>query len=363
MLISINSINKINKIIAAFISAVLLLAGCASALDNSAAKRELNITLLVDNLGDMSYNDGIVRELRLAEERYRENGTVDLSLSVFEMETGTGKEQTEVSSAFSGDSELIIIANQIALPILEPATAYHPDKKFILIDAEAAGDNIYSAFFKPNEAAYLCGALAAEMSETGTIGIIIGMEITALHDFAVGYIQGAKKVDPDIKVIISAVGNFYDAEIGYELAEYQFEQNVDVTFAAAGGAGLGSIKAASDYGRYIIGVDVDQTEQVEPELKGAILTSCLKNFDMMIASLLDSYINGSLEFGQSGRLGLEEGAVGIARNQYYLDNVPQAVRDEIDGLQAKISSGEIHERTAYEMTQNEINELYNSVRP
>ena len=347
----------------AVVTVIMLPAGCRPAPPDPATMREMKITVLVDNLGDLSYNDGIVREMRQAGERYRESGALDLSVNVFEMQTGTGNEKTELESAFGADSELIIIANQIGLPILEPAAAYYPEKRFILFDMEATGPNIYSALFKPNEAAYLCGALAAKMSGAGMIGIVIGMEIPALHDFCVGYILGAQAVDSDCKVMVSAVGNFYDADMGYEAAAKQFERGADVCFSAAGGAGLGCIKAASDFGRFAIGVDIDQTEQVEAELKNVILTSCLKNFDVLVAAMLDNYVAGTIKFGESGRYGLREGAVGIARNQYYTRMVPQNIRDEIDALEAKVSVGEAGVRSAFEMTQAEIDELFKSVRP
>ena len=354
----------VKKMLVVFMTAVLL-AGCKRAPVSVSPDvvRDVRITVIVDVLGDLSYNDGIVRELHLAEERYRESEKINLFVNAFEMQAGTGNEKDRVDLAFKEVSDLTIIANQIAIPILEPAVAYYPERDFILIDAEATGSNIYAAIFKPNEAAFLCGALAAKMSETGVIGIVIGMDIPPLHDFAVGYISGALEAVPDCKVIISTVGNFFDASIGYELAARQFERGSDVCFGVAGGAGLGCIKAAGDFGRYVIGVDIDQTEQVEPELRNVILTSCLKKFDTLIAVLLDRYIDGTLNFGESGRFGLKEGAVGIARNQYYRNLVPQSIRSEIDDLEEKVSSGAIRVRSAYEMTHAQIDELFRSVRP
>ncbi|MCL2030612.1 MAG: BMP family ABC transporter substrate-binding protein [Oscillospiraceae bacterium] len=348
--------------LACFLAAALLTA-CAGAPETAKPRREVKVTVLVDNLGDHSYNDGIVQGLRRSEERYGGSEEFDLSVNVFTMRAGSGSEQAEVERAFQEDSELLFIGNQIAIPILEPAAAYFPEKSFVLIDMEATGLNIYSAMFKPNEAAYLCGALAAKMSETGLIGIVIGMDLPALDDFCVGYIAGALAADPGVRVFLSVVGNFYDADAGYALAAEQFERGADVVFSAAGGAGLGCIQAASDLGFYAIGVDVDQTEQVEPDIRDAILTSCLKNFDALVSVTLDSYLAGTLTFGESGRFGLKDGAVGIARNAYYLSNVPQSIRDGIDELEEQVRAGDIRVRSAFEMTRGEIDELYRSARP
>ena len=345
------------------ILAAIVLAGCGAKTGPQATVRDVKVTVIVEILGDLSYNDGIVGELRNAEDRYRGSTDINLVINVYEMHSAPGEEGTEIEAALKEEGELVIIANQIALPVLEPAAAYHPDKKFILIDTEATGSNIYSAMFRPNEAAYLCGALAASISETGVVGVVIGIDAPALHDFCVGYVQGVHAVDPDCKVIISTVGSFTDEDMGYALAAAQFERNADVCFSVAGGAGLGCIKAAYDHDCYAIGVDIDQTEQVEPELRDTIITSCLKNFDFMIAAVLDDYLGGNLRFGESGHFGLKENAVGIARNSYYHDMVPQTVKEAIDELEESVMSGDIRVRSAYEMTRYEIDELFKSAKP
>ena len=149
----------------------------------------------------------------------------------------------------------------------------------------------------------------------------------------------------------------------YELAAEQFERGADVVFGAAGFAGLGCIQAARDHGRYVVGVDLDQTEYAAPRLRDFILTSCLKNFEMLVSAVFKNYMDGTLEFGKTGRLGLKEGAVGIARwNRFYLSIAPKDVRDRIDDLEEKIINGSIHAQSAFDMTQEEIEELLGSVK-
>ena len=347
----------------AFLLLAALLYGCSAEQQEPEPRREVKVTVLVGNRDDSSYNEGIVRWVRQAEERYLGATDVDLIMDIAGLVVGSGNEHPEVERVLRGDSELMLIVDQIAIPVLEPAAAYFPDKNFILIDMEATGRNVYSALFKPNEAAFLCGALAAKMSETGVIGIVIGMDVLGLQDFSVGFILGALEADPDCKVIVSVAGSFSDTEKGYSAAADQFERGADVCFGAAGGASIGCIRAASDYGRYAIGVDIDQTEIVAPELRASILTSCMKFFDVLVTDTLDSYLDGTLIFGVSGRFGIKEGAVGIARNEYYMNTVPKDIQDEIDALEEQIRTGAIRVRSAYEMTYAEIDALYKSVRP
>ena len=352
------------KGIAAVLLTAALLAGCGSSgADISGAARTVNVAVIVDRLGDMAYNDGIVNGLFAAEERYRGIPGIELTVNVFSAHDSTRNEREELEAALRGDSEIIFIPNQNTLPMLEPAAANYPDKNFVFIDVETTGLNIYSAIFKPNEAAYLCGYLAAKMTKTGIIGVVIGVDALSLHDFCVGYIIGALAADPDCKVTISVVGDFYDTETAYKQSAAQFERGVDVIFNVAGSAGLGIVQAASDFGRYAIGVDIDQAAYMPPELAEAILTSCLKNFDVLAALTLDKYLAGELEFGKTGWYGLKEGAVGIAKNQNYMDMVPREITSEIDEQEVLVRNGVINVPSAYRMTAAEIEELFRSVRP
>ena len=78
------------------------------------------------------------------------------------------------------------------------------------------------------------------------IGFVGGGQNTAIEDFLVGYIEGAKAVDPEIKVLISYIGSFNDAAKGKELAMAQIDQGADVVFAVAGGAGLGVLSGCAE---------------------------------------------------------------------------------------------------------------------
>jgi len=343
--------------------ALLLFISCGQNEDAPDTVRDVNILMLANMLGDMGYNDGIVWELRAVEERFRAEPYVNMSVSVYEVTVGSGDERERIEQAFQNDSDLVFAINHATLPFLEPAAAFFPDKRFVLLDMEAIGPNIMSALFKPNEAAFLCGALAALMSETGVIGIVLGADIPVLHDFAVGFIDGAVMVRPDIQVIVSITGNFGDAALAYEIAVGQFERGVDVIFGATGGASHGVIQAAANHGHYVIGVDLDQTRHVSPELARSIITSCLKNFDVLIPLLIDEFLDGSLTFGNTRRFGIQDGAVGIARNEIYFDLVPPSIQLEIDALEAKLVSGEIQVRSALEMTRAQVDALFDSVRP
>ena len=69
------------------------------------------------------------------------------------------------------------------------------------------------------------------------IGFLGGMENSIIKDFLVGYIQGAKDIDPEIQVAIAYVGNFYDSASGKDMALAQYQNGADVGFNVAGRRG------------------------------------------------------------------------------------------------------------------------------
>jgi basic membrane protein A and related proteins len=72
---------------------------------------------------------------------------------------------------------------------------------------------------------YLVGMMAGYASKTGTVGFVGGMDIPLIRKFGCGYAQGAKAVNPDIKVIANMTGTtpaaWNDPVKGGELARSQ----------------------------------------------------------------------------------------------------------------------------------------------
>jgi basic membrane protein A len=264
-------------------------------------------------------------------------------------------------------------------PIEEVAPNY-PDKTYILFDTavsydEVEGlDNVYSILYKQNEAGFLAGVLAAQMT-TATdvdninpdkkIGLLGAMDIPVINDFLVGYIEGAKYIDEEIKVDISYIDSFSDAAKAKELAIIQYDtKGVDIGFNVAGRAGLGQIEAAYEKNTYAIGVDSDQALLFEdkPEKANKIASSALKRVDKSLLRALDMYFEGNIPTGKKESIGLEEGAIGLSKNKYYEEIVPKEIKDKVLEIEGKIGSGEIKVNSAFGLSSEEIGQLKESVK-
>ena len=66
--------------------------------------------------------------------------------------------------------------------------------------------NVASLVFREHEGSYLVGMIAAAKSKTGVLGFVGGMDIPLIHKFETGYEEGARSVNPNIKVLDNYVG-------------------------------------------------------------------------------------------------------------------------------------------------------------
>lgn len=287
-------------------------------------------------LGDMSFNDMAYGGLRKAQQ---EDGF--RLLIVEALETGRTTQQ-ELDRAIA-QSDLLVMLGAQHTELTKKAAKAHPDKKFILFEAVLEGyDNVRSVVFRQDEGAFLAGALAALVSETGRIGFLGATRIGPLEDFLQGYRMGATEARPGVDVVVQWVtppqdySGFSNPEKGFDMAMAMYADDVDVIFAVAGLTGNGVIAAARKAGHYAIGVDSDQDDMA----KGFVLTSMVKRLDNAAYLELKRVGRGIFEPGVA-LYGLAQQGVGLTEMKYTRDQIdPEALR-KVDELRQKILSGDI----------------------
>ncbi len=254
-----------------------------------------------------------------------------------EMQAAAQRVQFARRLAESGSNPVVVMGFQNA-PTLEEVAPDYPDTSFVLIDAVVDLPNVRSVVFAEHEGSYLVGMLAAMANETGTISFVGGMEIPLIANFACGYAQGAKAVNPDINVIVNYTGDtpaaWNDPVRGGEIARAQISQGSDVIFAAAGGTGLGVLQAAADAEVFSIGVDSNQN-YLHP---GSVLTSMLKLVDQAV---YDAFTEGpGLETGVV-TMDLAAGGVGYALDEHNADLISDQMQEAVEAAKASIVAGEV----------------------
>jgi basic membrane protein A len=332
---------------------LLGLAACKKKEDTEAKGEEkVRVVLYVNGtLGDKSFFDSAHRGVIKAAEEF---GFVTKTIE------GTYEQanwEPDITQLAEGQWDIVIAGTWQTVEYLEKLAPEHPEKVFITYDtavdySKEGMDNVYSILYAQNEGSFLVGALAALVSTSDMpkanpqkiIGFLGGMDIPVINDFKVGYVQGAKYIDPDVEVLVSYAGLFNDPGKGKELVLAQYEQGADIAFNVAGETGIGLLDAAKDKDRYAIGVDSDQYflyKETDPGKSANIVTSMMKNVDESIYRALKMYREGNLPVGQAETLGIAEGGVGVADNENYRKLIPEQFREKIKELEEKIVSGEI----------------------
>jgi basic membrane protein A len=231
---------------------------------------------------------------------------------------------------------------------VESVARDYPNLNFAIVDGVIDLPNVASMIFKEHEGSYLVGMLAAITSKSGTIGFLGGMDIPLIHKFEVGYEEGARSVNRDVRIIPNYIGvtgaAWNDPVKGKELARTQIEKGADVIFTAAGNSGLGAFDAVEQYGKddhgraraFVIGVDSNQN-WVKP---GYVLTSMVKRVDNAVYQTVRDRVERR-PLGGIHVYGLDNDGVGYAADQYNKDLLTPTAIQALDEAKRKIVSGQI----------------------
>ena len=339
---------KMKKFLRVLLVALLVfgLVACGSKKDDAPTdgdKEVVRVALLLPFVGDQSYFDVTANGLELLREAYGDA----IEVKLIEMgEDQAGWEPANRQAAEDG-YDIIISGNWQYEGAMLAVAADYPDIKFLNFDYSSAEanslDNVYAITYAAHEIGYLAGVVAAVKSESGIIGGIGGMDNDGIRQFMAGYMQGAYDVNPDIKVIISYIGSFTDANTAKEITLNMIAEGADVVWGCAGGAGNGVIAAAAESdGVWAIGVDTDQYVAMsnQPELAEVILTSGLKKCDQGILDSVKMMIEGTAPYGTQKVLTYADNGVGLAENDHYLANMTDEELAIVKEYADKVLSGE-----------------------
>ena len=314
---------------------LIMAAVAACAIAAPAAADDFKPAVVFDTGGkfDKSFNEAAYNG---AEKFKKETG---INYAEFEVTNESQREQSLRKLAQRGAT--VIVATGFAqAPALKTVAAEFPNVKFVIIDDVVDLPNVSSIVFKEHEGSFLVGVLAAMASKTGKVGFVGGMDIPLIRKFACGYVQGAKHAKKDAEVFQNMTGTtaaaWTDPVKGGELAKSQIDRGADVVYHAAGGTGVGVLRAAADAGKLGIGVDSNQNGL----FPGKVLTSMLKRVDTATYNTFKQAKDNTWKAGVSV-LGLAEDGVGFAMDDNNKSLVTPEMKAAADKAAADIKSGAI----------------------
>jgi basic membrane protein A len=173
------------------------------------------------------------------------------------------------------------------------------------------------------------------------------MDIGLIHRFKEGYEEGARAVNPNIRVIPNYVGvtdaAWNNPGKGKEIALAQISKGADVIFTAAGNSGLGAFDAVEQQGmqngratHFVIGVDSNQN-MVKP---GFVLTSMVKRVDNAVYDIISDIVKGQFKAGTHIN-GLDKDGVAYAMDANNKGLISDEAIKEAEEARQKIIKGEI----------------------
>jgi basic membrane protein A len=263
--------------------------------------------------GDQSYSDSAYRGLFSAQEQMaftkREFTSSTLPKLYGHLNGSYGTERPgliiTVGYNYAGDTRRL--------------ASEHPEIRFLAIDQTGIGsENVQAYEITSYGESYLAGVLAASATKTGRVGIVLGTQSTLLEAFRQGYIDGVRAISPSMTVDQAYVwdnstNGFNDPARAAEITRGMYNNGADVVFAVAGYSNTGSISEAKKApGRYIIGVDSDQTH-LGPSV---VLASAVKRIDRVVYTGIAEYLNGSFSGGEK-IAGLSDGVTSLSFNPGY----------------------------------------------
>ncbi|WP_406172938.1 BMP family protein [Streptomyces sp. NBC_00996] len=339
---------------AATAALALSVSACGSSSTSSSSSAEsgkskgIGLAYDIGGKGDQSFNDAAFAGLEKADKAF---GYTSSDVEPQEGETDADKVQRLEQLAKSGYNPVIGVGFVYA-PAIKEVAAKYPKVTFGIIDDEQdKAANVSDMVFHEEQASYLAGVAAAKATKKNHIGFVGGVDIPLIHKFEAGYVQGAKSVNPKIKIEKQYLtqtpqeGGFASPDKGKAAADGQIDAGADVIYAAAGLSGQGVIQSANAHKVWAIGVDSDQYKQdALSKYKDSILTSATKDVAGAVYNLAKSVHDGTPKTGVV-RASLATGGVGLAdSNPVFKNNAD--LQAALKKAEAGIKDGSITVKTS-----------------
>jgi ABC-type uncharacterized transport system permease subunit/basic membrane lipoprotein Med (substrate-binding protein (PBP1-ABC) superfamily) len=245
-----------------------------------------------------------------------------------------------------GGYQLIIAVGQKLGEVTERMAKDYPGTNFVTIDFAPYPPlpNVMSLLFAEDQAGFLAGALAGYMTQSDVLGVVAGDQVPPVIKFRKGFANGAKHVNPKVKVLGEYIESFTDPEKGRVVAESFMEQGADVIFGAGGLTGSGGIRGAAEQGVWVVGVDQDEwaTTFENGGAPGAdrLLSSAVKRVDNAVYEAIRRAVEGGF-VGETVLFDAGNEGIGLAPYHAAESAIPEEVKGRIDELAAGLRSGTI----------------------
>jgi len=299
------------------------------------------IALITDigTIDDKSFNQGAWEGVKQYAE---ENG---VSYQYYQpASTDTDTLISTIELAISGGAKVVVCPGFLFEAAIYQAQTEHPDISFILLDGEPHSEdyetyetteNTYPILYAEEQAGFLAGYAAVKDGYT-ELGFMGGMAVPAVKRFGLGYIQGAdyaaSELGTDVSIMYNYTGDFAATPEAQTLASSWYSAGTKVIFGCGGAVGNSVMAAAEGAGTFVIGVDVDQSNESE-----TVITSAMKNLSKSVYDTLGDIYN-EVPGGETVTLDVASKGVGLPIENSRFNTFSE---DDYNAIYDKLVSGDV----------------------
>jgi basic membrane protein A len=226
--------------------------------------------------------------------------------------------------------DLVIAAFPETGAAIAAAAIANPAVRFLHVDGGPdAPDlaNLITVVFDTQEAWYLAGLLAADVSRTGHVGYVGAAPDGAHHAAANAIVAGAAERDPDVIVDGAFVAAMGDVAAGVDLAVEQLGLGADVIVADAGPSDPAIVATAQQTGTWAIA----GSETLAAAAPDTVLATVAVLRGQALLDALGPAIEGT--GGGTRHAGLPDGYVELVVNEAFLSAGPNEAATRLDAAQ------------------------------
>lgn len=211
----------------------------------------------------------------------------------------------------------------------------YPSTVYITTSGTSIAPNVGGVDFAFEEASFIAGMVAGKMTKSNTLGVIGGTELPPVKRSFEAFEQGARSVNPGVKIITSYIGNWDDASAGKEQTIAQISRGADVIFQNADAAGLGIFQAVKESkSTWIVGSNSNQNSIAPAQTLGSVVIDLPHAFLLIAREVQKGHFTGHVF-----SLGLHDSVVRYVPNPVILPAIPPTVISAVDSVQRAMIAG------------------------
>lgn len=232
-----------------------------------------------------------------------------------------------------GDNVVIATSFDFLAPIQSAALRY-PNVNFLLCSGFSTGPNLGSYFGRMYQVMYQAGRLAAQMTETDTVGIVGPVVIPETVRHVNAFAEGVRSIDPSIRVMVEWAFAWFNPEAEANAANALLDAGSDVIMGFTDTTipiETANARTSAERPLFTIGYDNPDSCDFAPE---TCLASAYWNWGPIVTRILTSMQDGTWDPNEVlwDQMQADPGSSTAYLSPINTTLVPSTVRLDVEGF-------------------------------